>query len=139
MIRALLLLLLVVPVIGAQEKAPVPVLEGTYDLQEFLENNKAGDDRKDATVVFKDGVMTVKLKTREDAAKFTVDTAKPPFQIDFKPTVGEAKATLGIWRIEKGEITIVFQKNGPRPSDFKGLGEGVVKFVLVKSIPKKDK
>ena len=123
---------------SAQDKAPD--IEGTYELKEFYENGKGSDERSQIrSVVFKDGTMTVKSDQREDVAKYTVDTGKPPFQIDFKPTTGEAKTTLGVWKVEKGELTVVFNKNGPRPTDFRGLGEGVVKFVIAKATPKKDK
>ena len=138
MVRITALVLLLTSSALAQEKPPD--LDGTYDLKEFFENGKGSDERSQIrSVVFKDGTMTVKSDQREDVAKYTVDTGKPPFQIDFKPTTGEAKTTLGVWKVEKGELTVVFNKNGPRPTDFRGLGEGVVKFVMAKATPKKDK
>ena len=134
MLRVALLVLAIAA--SAQEKPPIE-LEGEYDLKEFFENGRASDEKNQIrSVAFKDGIMTVKSAARDDAAKFTVDSGKTPFQIDLKPTTGEDKTTLGIWKIEKGELVIVFNKKGPRPADFKGLGEGVVKFALAKSIPK---
>lgn len=134
MLRIALLVLAIAA--SAQEKPPIE-LEGEYDLKEFFENGRASDEKNQIrSVAFKDGIMTVKSAARDDAAKFTVDSGKTPFQIDLKPTTGEDKTTLGIWKIEKGELVIVFNKKGPRPADFKGLGEGVVKFALAKSIPK---
>ena len=136
MYRIALLVLAVASSACAQDKPPSE-LEGEYDLKEFFENGRASDEKGQIrSVTFKDGIMTVKSAARDDAAKFTVETGKTPFQIDLKPMSGEDKTTLGIWKIEKGELVIVFNKKGPRPADFKGLGEGVVKFALAKSIPK---
>ena len=129
-----------VPLAIAEDK-PAGELDGTYELKEFFENGKGSDEKRDIlSIVFKDGTMTVKSMVREDVAKFTLDSTKKPAQIDFKPTTGEPKTTLGIWKVEKGELTVVFSKNGARPTDFKGLGDGVVKFVMAKmTVPKKDK
>ena len=122
----------------AQEKAPD--LDGTYELKELFENGKGSDERTlIRSVIFTGGTMTVKSDQRDDVAKFTVDTAKPPFQIDLKPTTGESKTTLGLWKVERGELTLVFNKKGARPVDFRGLGEGVVKMVMAQAVVKKDK
>ena len=133
-------LLSIASLVGAEDK-PASELDGTYELKEFTENGKGSDEKRDIlSIVFKDGTMTVKSQTREDVAKFTLDSTKKPAQIDFKPTTGEAKTTLGVWKVEKGELTLVFSKNGARPVDFKGTGEGVIKFVMIKmTVPKKDK
>ncbi len=121
-----------------QEKASD--IDGTYELKELFENGKGSDEKgQTSTVTFKDGAMSVKLMMREDSAKFTVDTSKPPFQIDFKTATGEVKTVPGIWKVERGELTLVFNKKGARPADFRGLGEGVVKMVMVKAVVKKDK
>ncbi len=140
MLRTALLTLFAFATLTVADEKPISELDGTYDLKEFFQNGK-GSDEKGAmsTVTFKDGLMTVKLTMREDVAKFTLDTAKKPAQIDFQPTTAEAKTTLGIWKVEKGELTVVFNKHGPRPADFRGTGEGVVKFVMAKPAPKKDK
>ena len=138
MLRITAILLLLTSSAIAQEKPPVP--EGTYELKELFENGRASDEKgQTSTITFKDGAMTVKLMMREDQAKYTVDTAKPPFQIDLKPATGEAKTTLGIWKVERGELTLVFNKKGARPADFRGLGEGVVKMVMAKAVVPKDK
>ena len=140
MFRSAIFFLLLVPFsISADEKIPAD-LEGSYDLKEFVENGKFSDERTSVVgVIFKDGTMTVKTATREDVAKFTVDSTLTPNEIDFKPTTGEAKTALGIWKVDKNGLTIAFNKDGPRPKDFKGTGAGVVKFVMTRTVPKKDK
>lgn len=138
MLRITALLLLLTSSAIAQEKPPE--LEGSYELKELVENGRASDEKgQTSTITFKDGVMTVKLMMREDQAKYTVDMSKPPFQIDLKPATGEAKTTLGIWKVERGELTLVLNKKGARPADFRGLGEGVVKMVMAKAVVQKDK
>ena len=138
MLRITALLLLLTTSAIAQEKPPE--LEGSYELKELVENGRASDEKgQTSTITFKDGVMTVKLMMREDQAKYTVDMSKPPFQIDLKPATGEAKTTLGIWKVERGELTLVLNKKGARPADFRGLGEGVVKMVMAKAVVQKDK
>jgi uncharacterized protein (TIGR03067 family) len=140
MFRTTVLLILLSPFfIHADEKIPAD-LEGSYDLREFVENGKFSDERTSIVgVIFKDGTMTVKTAAREDVAKFTIDTTQTPNEIDFKPTTGEAKTSLGIWKVDKNGLTIAFNKDGPRPKDFKGTGVGVVKFVMTRTAPKKDK
>jgi len=127
--------------IARAEDKPSAELDGTYELREFTENGRGSDEKdKVSTVTFKDGLMSVKLASREDSAKFSIDATKKPAAINFKPTTAEAKTTLGIWKIEKGELTIIFSKTGPRPADFRGTGEGVVKLVMARATPpKKDK
>lgn len=140
MFRTTVFLILLIPfLIAADDKIPAD-LEGSYDLREFVENGKFSDEKASIVgVVFKDGTMTVKTATREDVAKFTIDTTQSPNEIDFKPTTGEAKTSLGIWKVDKSGLTIAFNKDGPRPKDFKGTGAGVVKFVMTRTAPKKDK
>ncbi len=125
---------------SAEDKIPAE-LDGTYELREFTENGKGSDEKdKMSTVAFQDGLMTIKFKTREDTAKFTLDATKKPAAIDFRSTGADAKTTPGIWKIEKGELTVVFGKKGARPLDFRGTGDGVIKLVMAKVIvPKKDK
>ena len=140
MIRFALLATVFASLAMAEEK-PATDLDGTYELKEFVVNGQPSDERKAIqSVVIAKGTITVRSKDREDVAKFTLDSAKAPFRIDMLPTTGETKATPGIWKVEKGELTIVFSKEGMRPADFKSTGEGIVKFVLAKSkTPEKDK
>lgn len=123
------------------EDNPAGELDGTYELREFTVNGRGSDEKdKMSTVTFKDGLMTVKLSMREDTAKFALDSTKKPAAIDFTPTSAESKTTPGIWKVEKGELTIVYNRSGARPADFRGTGEGVVKLVMAKAIVlKKDK
>ena len=137
MLRTSLAALLALAAFARAEEKPATELDGTYELKEFFENGKASDEKgQTSTVTFKDGLMTVKLTMREDVARFTLDAAAKPAAIDLKTTTGEAKTTLGIWKVERGELTVVFSKHGPRPADFRGTGEGVVKFVMAKAVPK---
>ena len=141
MLRTSIFALLLFAYPASAEDKPTAELDGTYELREYTENGKGSDEKdKMSTVTFKDGLMTVKLASREDVAKFTLDATKKPAAIDFTPTSAEAKTTPGIWKIEKGELTVVFSKKGARPTDFRGTGDGVIKLVMAKVIvPKKDK
>jgi uncharacterized protein (TIGR03067 family) len=128
---------------GAQDDAAKAAkkLEGTYEALEILIDGKPSDKAKDvASVVIKDGTITVKTGKKDEPATFTVDPSKKPAHIDLMG--GSDRKIEGIYEAKESakglELTIAFPRGGKgeRPKDFKG--EGMNEMVL-KLLRKKDK
>ena len=83
-------------------------------------------------VVIKDGVFTMRGEGKEHKAKIKTDATKKPAHIDVTPQDGPNtdKTHLGIYKLEKGELTIVVAREGDRPKDFDAKGKGIMKVVL---------
>ena len=88
--------------------------------------------KKVTEVVIKDNVFTMKGEGKEHKAKVKTDATKKPAHIDMSPQDGpeKDKTFLGIYKLEKGELTIVIAREGDRPKDFNVKGEGIMKIVL---------
>jgi uncharacterized protein (TIGR03067 family) len=126
----------------AVAQAPATDLDGSYDLKQIYEEGKFTPqdvlrNYQEATIA--NGELTIRSTTGNDVARFTLDPKAKIPQIDFlSPNAGDKTVSPGIYKLEKGELTIVFHKGGdPRPMDFKGDGKNVVKMILVKRVPKK--
>jgi uncharacterized protein (TIGR03067 family) len=87
-------------------------------------------------VIKDDQIVVVKADGKEDPAGFKLDPAAKPAAIDMIPPKDKAneKPRPGIYKVEKGELTIVFGMNddSKRPTDFKGDGKDQMMIVLVK-------
>jgi len=107
-------------------------LNGNYTVKEVNIDGQVPDDILKAItgVEIKDGTITIQTAKKDDPAKFIVDTSQIPATIDITAKAGE-KAKPGLYKVEKGELTIVFSDKGTRPTDF-STGEGVRKLVLLK-------
>jgi uncharacterized protein (TIGR03067 family) len=128
--------------IALSQVDPAKELEGSYDLKQIYEEGKFSPQdvmRIYQEVTIANGELTLRSTAGIDTAKFTIDAKAKIPQIDFTSTKpGETKTALGIYKLEKGELTIVFHKGGTRPTDFKGDGKDMVKLVMVKRVPKKE-
>jgi uncharacterized protein (TIGR03067 family) len=80
------------------------------------------------TVTFKGEQMVVSVKGDDKTAKVKVDSSKSPATIDISPAEGPEKGKTfpGIYKVEKGELTLVFTEKGDRPKEFKVEGEAVL-------------
>jgi len=120
---------------------PAAELDGSYDLKQMYDNTKFTPLdvlRNYQEVTIANGELTIRSTAGNDVAKFTLDSKAKIPEIDFaSPQAGDKTTTPGIYKMEKGELTIVFHKGGLRPTDFKGEGKDVVRLVLVKRMPKK--
>lgn len=108
-------------------------LNGNYTVKEVNFDGQPGPVEVVQAITgveIKDGVITVQSAKKDDPAKFVVDATQTPATIDITPKVGD-KPKPGLYKVEKGELTIVFSDKGVRPIDF-STGEGVRKLVLVK-------
>lgn len=107
-------------------------LNGNYTVKELNFDGQSPEDILKAItgVEIKDGTITIKTAKKDDPATFVVDPTQQPATIDITAKAG-GKPKLGLYKFEKGELTIVFSDKGTRPSDF-STGEGVRKLVIVK-------
>jgi uncharacterized protein (TIGR03067 family) len=117
-------------------------LEGTYAVKALA---KGGTDAPaevlDAVkgVVIKGDKLVIKVAGEDKSAKIKIDPAKTPAHIDITPEDGPEKDKTfpGVYKLEKGELVIVFSEGGGRPKDFKADGERDMKLVLTRK--EKDK
>lgn len=121
-------------IVLADEKA-LKELEGTYTITALEKGGKSApkDIIDSLKVTIKGDALTITIKTDdksdEKKAKIKVDTAKTPHTIDIMPSDGPEKGMTfpGIIKMEKGEVTIVFNEKGTeRPKEFKSEGEGML-------------
>ncbi|MBX9579309.1 MAG: TIGR03067 domain-containing protein [Gemmataceae bacterium] len=116
-------------VVLADEKA-LKELAGKY---QAVAVSKAGKDAPDefvkgVTATVAGDELTITSRGKENRAKIAVDSTKKPAQIDISPADGpeKGKSFLGIYKLDKGEWTLVFTEKGDRPKEFKGGDEVVL-------------
>jgi uncharacterized protein (TIGR03067 family) len=126
----------VVGLARADEKA-LKELEGTYKLVSAERDGKlaAKELIETVTVQFKGDEFV--LSTSPDdkkVAKIKVTPDAKLSSIDFVPADGEHKGqTLpGIYKLDKGELTIAYSEKGERPKEFKSDNESVIVLKLKK-------
>lgn len=113
-------------------------LNGSYSLKSL---SKGGQSPPEAAIkefkgmTIKDGVMTLQIKDKEEAATLKIDPTKKPAHLDLSPTTGPEKGKTfpGLYRFEKGELTIVLVEDGERPKDLKADGKDVMTLVFTKN------
>jgi uncharacterized protein (TIGR03067 family) len=127
---------------GDDGKKALKDLEGDYTVK-LLESRGKQDPEQQKRVLgvtIKDGVITIKLEKRSEPANIKLDPSKKPAHIDITPTrdgKGGKDVVQGIYKLEKGELTIVFTEGGDRPTEFKTEGTKAKMMVLVKKDAKK--
>jgi uncharacterized protein (TIGR03067 family) len=113
---------------GAAEDKGLKALEGTYKLLSVEKDGKLAEKGLiDAVTVQFKGDEFVMAFSADDkkVAKIAVKPDDKLSTIDFAPTDGEYKGkTLpGIYKLDKGELTIAFSEKGDRPKEFKSEGD----------------
>jgi uncharacterized protein (TIGR03067 family) len=98
-------------------------LEGAWKVVLFEAEGKAIADKVGTRIVFAKGVMTIKGKKSDEPLSFRLDPMKQPKEITLAPAkFGPAPEDgfRGIYKIEKGKVTICFNKDpeGARPKAF---------------------
>jgi uncharacterized protein (TIGR03067 family) len=123
---------------AADDPAPKGGLDGTYKLISAERDGKLAPKElvETVTVVFKGDEFT--LSTSPDDKKVAklkiASDSKPLATIDIVPADGEYKGMtlLGIYKLEKGELTIAYNEKGDRPKEFKSDSESVILLKLKK-------
>ena len=102
-------------------------LEGSYKAVAMEHAGKAApaDTVSNTTIKIMGNELAVTIKDATKTAKIKVDPKAKPAHIDISPADGPEKGKTfpGIYKIEKGELTIAFTEKGDRPTEFKGEGE----------------
>lgn len=120
----------------AQDKA----LEGTYTLKSATQGGKAApaafvEAMKEVRITASE-IVFVGTDGSEQKIGIKLDAKATPTAIDLLPPkdAKDDKPRLGIYKIEKDEVTLVTTSSpeAKRPTDFKGDGEGVRVMVLTK-------
>ncbi|HEV3383865.1 MAG TPA: TIGR03067 domain-containing protein [Gemmata sp.] len=108
-------------ILSADEK-DLKELEGTYSVALLKKGGKeAGkEDTQKTKFRFKGENLSIIIGGDEKSTQIKVDTSKQPHTIDITPSEGpdKGKTYLGIYKIEKGELTLAFVKVGDRPKEF---------------------
>lgn len=128
---------------GAQTAPAAKSIDGEYKVLSATRGGKAEDQKKldEAEFVFRDGKITVIDGVRKDeSAEFKLDPTKTPAHIDIFPGRGTDKKVLGIYQTKATkdgvELLLAFTKDGDRPTDFKGEGEGTMVLKLFRKTEK---
>lgn len=123
-------------------KTAAKKLEGTYTVVEATRAGKPEPKAADVkSFTIKDGKITIAVKDEKDhIAKYTVDPAKKPAEIEVAPEDEGGKEMKGIYmtkETDKGlELTIALGigPDAARPKNFEGKGE---QEMLIKLLRKK--
>lgn len=121
----------------ASDKA-LKEIAGEYKLKVMEEDGQPGPKaavEAVESVEIKGDVLTIVLKSgKKEPAKIKLDSTKSPAWIDLMPEMGDPKKpTLpGIYKFEKGELTIVVVESGERPKEFKSAGKDRLLLVFAK-------
>lgn len=140
----LVVLLLIGGAALAQPGDDAKKLDGIWLVKDGTIGGKADPKVKDITaVVFKDGTMSVQTENGADEARFTLDPARMPAEINLTTARGNLSVP-GIYKLEgrgdDSELIITFTQGGggPRPKDFTGDGEKTVLLKLARKKPVRD-
>lgn len=117
-------------------KKALKELEGKYMPKALIKGGRPAPAEMIEAVEYaliKEGKITIRKKSGEaDEAKFTIDTGHEPPHMDVSPSQGPRKdlKMKGIYRLEKGTLTIILSREGDRPKDFKAEQEHEMKMVF---------
>jgi len=132
MTRVAVVLLVFASALGlarADEKA-LKELEGTYKLALAERDGKVADKEltDKALVTIKGDVFELAMGDDKKVAKFKVGGDLKQLTIDLSPADGpeKGKTFAGIYKVEKGEVTLAFSEKGDRPKEFKSDNEAVL-------------
>jgi len=116
-------------VVLAQDKG-LKDLEGNYKVSVMEKAGKTAPKELTDTVkvTIKGEELTFKIGDEEKKAKIKVDSSKTPNTIDLSPTDGPEKGKTfpGIYKFDKGDLTLAFTEKGDRPKAFKVEGDVVL-------------
>ena len=116
-------------IVLTQEKAPKD-LEGTYKVTHMEKAGKVAtkEETDGVKISIKGEELTIVIRDEEKKAKIKVDASKTPNTIDISPIDGPEKGKTfpGIYKFDKGDLTLAFTEKGDRPKAFKVEGDVVV-------------
>lgn len=112
-------------------------LQGEYTLKALSKGGESAPEEVIKAIEglnIKDDVFSLKVKGEAKTAKIKVDASKKPAHFDLTPQDGpeKDKTKMGVYKYEKGELTIVLSEEGDRPGDLEGKSEKQMKIVMTK-------
>jgi uncharacterized protein (TIGR03067 family) len=126
-------------ILAADEKG-LKELEGTYKLVHAERDGKAAEKAltDSATVTIQgDELVVAFVGDDKKTSKIKVNAEAKPATIELTPQDGKDKGKTfpGIYKIEKGEVTLAFSEQGDRPKEFKSDNEAIL--LRLKKVEKK--
>lgn len=112
-------------------------LQGEYTIKSLSKGGMPAPDdvvKSVEDVKIKDSILSLKVGGEAKSVKIKLDTSKKPAHLDLTPQDGpdKDKTKLGLYKMEKGELTIVLGEGDDRPGDLEGKGEKEMKLVFTK-------
>jgi uncharacterized protein (TIGR03067 family) len=126
-------------------KKDMTAMNGEWTMVSGVSNGKAmAEDRiKTGRRIIKDGVTELKFNNMAYlTAKFTIDPAKKPREIDYTVTEGtnKGKMTKGIYELDGDTLKFCFaQPDADRPTKFESAEDSGHVYSVWKRAEKKDK
>lgn len=116
---------------AADEKAALKELEGTYKIVSAEKGGKAAPKEltDTASVVIKGDELTITFGADDKkTAKIKVGGDAKLATIDLSPTDGAEKGKTfpGLYKLDKGELTLVFAEKADRPKEFKSDDDAIL-------------
>ncbi len=120
----------VVGIANADDKA-LKEIEGTYKITSADKGGKAAPKEliDTATVTIKGDELTISFGADDKkVAKIKLNAEAKPATIDISPSEGDQKGKTfpGIYKADKGELTIAFTEKTDRPKEFKSEDDVVI-------------
>ena len=144
---AMIALLLTAPamvVLAADDKPAGP--EGTYKVTGLSKGGTKAPEEVTKTfegVTIKGDKLSMKAMGETKVATIKIDAKAKPATIDITPDEGpeKGKTMLGIWKMDKGVLTIALieGKDTKRPADFDAKGKDDILLELTKDEKKEEK
>lgn len=107
----------------AADESDLKALEGTYTVTLMEHEGKAAEKEllQKTKFAIKGDTLTITFGGDEKKAKIKLDAAKTPHHIDISPSEGPEKGKTfpGIYKMDKGELTLAFTEKSVRPKEFK--------------------
>jgi uncharacterized protein (TIGR03067 family) len=144
MMHSLCLCLVTIGLSLADDTSPCPespdtsatdlkAMQGAWEMTKGVNAGEAMET-KGVTMVVEKNTLTVNDGKRDESVTFKLNAKKNPKEIDLVPPKDKGdKLMPGIYKLEKGVLTICFNKEGgTRPMKFDDKGTSLVVFKKVK-------
>ena len=105
-------------------------IQGTWIIESAMADGKEDNEIKGDRMTFKDGIVTVKTKEKDEKGTYKIDPSQKPKTIDVKED-GKDKVYQGIYKLEGDKLTICIpeQAGNKRPTEFTAK-EGSKQMIL---------
>jgi uncharacterized protein (TIGR03067 family) len=108
-------------------------LQGTWKVLKAVKSGdpEPADEVQKMRVVISGDKFTIQTGEKKEEAGIKLDPAKKPAAIDIR-AVGDPVTVRGIYKLEKGQLTICFTRDGkPRPKEFSSSQKAGTSLVVL--------